>query len=153
MPRLDDASLVLDNYAPDLIELARTETSIPGQDDRTDPELGLIPVTTDVDMRRFGAVKAVEKQPVRSRNTGDSRHGEIRPDDLIVAAARQVRLTTRAQPRRAPDLGACDLGCSGLLDSGATSLPPVRQDLGLHDRFLRSDSYYPHYRKFVTALQ
>jgi hypothetical protein len=86
MPGLDDASLVLDNYAPDLVELARTEAAVPGHNDRFDPELGLIPLTANVNVRRFGTVETVEEQPVRSGNSGDARHGEIRPDNLIVTA-------------------------------------------------------------------
>jgi hypothetical protein len=93
MPGLDDASLVLDNYAPDLVELARTEASVPGQNDWVEPELGLIPLTANVNVHRFGTVEAVEEQPVWSRDSNDARHGEIRPDNLIVAARRQVWLT------------------------------------------------------------
>jgi hypothetical protein len=86
MPSLDDASIVLDNYAPDLIELTRSEAAIPGQNDRLDPEFGLIPPTPNVNVHRFCTVEAVEEQPVRSRNASDARHGENRLDDLIVAA-------------------------------------------------------------------
>jgi len=50
MPSLDDASVVLDNYAPDLVELAWAEAAIPGQNDRLDPELGLIPLTANVNV-------------------------------------------------------------------------------------------------------
>jgi hypothetical protein len=94
MPSLDDASVVLDNYAPDLVELARAEAAIPGQNDRLDPELGLIPLTANVNVYWFRTVEAVEEQPVRSWNSGDARHGEIRLDDLIVASCCQVRLTS-----------------------------------------------------------
>jgi hypothetical protein len=86
MPSLDDASVVLDNYAPDFVELAWAEATIPGQNDRFDPELGLIPLPAHVNVCRFRTVEAVEEQPVRSANASDARHGEIRLDDLIVAA-------------------------------------------------------------------
>jgi hypothetical protein len=57
MPSLDDANVVLENHAPDLIELAWAETPIPGQNGRFDPELGLISLTTDVNVHRFGTVE------------------------------------------------------------------------------------------------
>jgi hypothetical protein len=74
------------------------------QNDRLDPELGLIPLPTNMHVHRFRTVEAVEEQPVRPRNSSDARHGEIRLDDLIVAAWRQVRLTIRAEPQRIPAL-------------------------------------------------
>jgi hypothetical protein len=68
MPSLDNASFILHNYVPDLVELPRAEASIPRQNDGIEPELRLIPLTANVNVRRFGTIEAVEEQPVRSRN-------------------------------------------------------------------------------------
>jgi hypothetical protein len=97
MPGLDDASLVLNNYAPDLVELARAEAAVPGQNDRFDSELRLIPLTANVNVHRFSTVEAIEEQPVRPGNSGDARHDEIRLDNLIVVSWYQARLTTSIQ--------------------------------------------------------
>jgi hypothetical protein len=64
MPCLDDASLVLDDYAPDLVELARAEASIPRQNHGIEPEFGLTSFASNVNVHRLGAIEAVEEELV-----------------------------------------------------------------------------------------
>jgi hypothetical protein len=101
MPCLDDASVVLDDYAPDLVELARAEASIPRQNHGIEPELSLIPFMSNVNVHRFGAIEAVEEEPVRSRNISNARHVEIRTNGLIVARPDPSPANVPNEPRGA----------------------------------------------------
>jgi hypothetical protein len=103
MPCLDDASVVLDDYAPDLVELARAEASIPRQNHGIEPELSLIPFMSNVNVHRFGAIEAVEEEPVRSRNISNARHVEIRTNGLIVARPDPSPVNGQRSPAAAHD--------------------------------------------------
>jgi hypothetical protein len=102
MPCLEDVGFILDNYPTDLIELARAEASIPGQTNWIDPELGLVSFAPNVHVRRFRAVEAVEKQPIRPRNIPDPRH-DVPDDGLIVVglapSPANARGSAAARPR------------------------------------------------------
>jgi len=53
MPSLQEFGVVLNNNAFNLVEFARSKPIISGQQERIEPELGLITGSFDMDMRRF----------------------------------------------------------------------------------------------------
>jgi hypothetical protein len=74
IPSLSDDGHVINDYPANLVQLARSETAVPGQNHWIEPELTLASLSPNVHMHRLGAVETVEEEPVRSVNSGDPRH-------------------------------------------------------------------------------
>jgi hypothetical protein len=55
------------------------EAAIPGQIDRSEPELRLASVAPYVRVHRLRTVEAVEEQPIRTRNAGNPWHDRSAP--------------------------------------------------------------------------
>jgi hypothetical protein len=68
MPCLDYRHFVIDDKTTDLIELSWTEPMIPRELDGRQPELGVLPIPSDVNVHGLVAVEAVEKEPERPWN-------------------------------------------------------------------------------------
>src|SRR5436309_9902709 len=64
MPGLQKLLLMTDDKSLDLPQLDGTKPCHPGQGDLLQPELRQVPLTLDVDMRRFGALVVVEEESV-----------------------------------------------------------------------------------------
>jgi hypothetical protein len=73
-PGLDDERFILDDYPPNFIELTRTESPIPSQNDWTQPKLRFVPLSTNVHVNGFSTIEAVKEEPVRSWDPVDARH-------------------------------------------------------------------------------
>ena len=74
IPGLDDGRFVFDNQLPNLVEFTRAEAVIPCQFNRSQPELAVLPIATNVDVHWLVAVESVEEEPVRPRNARNPRH-------------------------------------------------------------------------------
>jgi hypothetical protein len=85
MPGLDDERLIVDYYPPNFIELTWTESSIPSQNDWTQPKLGFISLSANMNMDRFGTVKTVEEEPVWAQYPGNPRHD--RSDSILSSSS------------------------------------------------------------------
>jgi hypothetical protein len=89
MPCLSDEDFILNDYAPNLVQLARSETAVPGQSHRIEPELAFTPIATNVHMHRLGAVETVEQEPVRPWNSGNPWHE--RSDPMISSSSTHTK--------------------------------------------------------------
>jgi hypothetical protein len=86
MPGLTDRLQVVFNQPPNLIEFSRLEAMIRRQRNGLKPELARLVLPAHVNVHSLVAVEAVEVEPVRSLNVGDSRHSVARHDPTIIAA-------------------------------------------------------------------
>ena len=73
MPCLNNRLFVLDNETTNLVELSWAETMIPCEFDRRQPELGLPPIASHVDVHGLVAVETMEEEPLRPWNPRDLR--------------------------------------------------------------------------------
>src|SRR5688572_18196432 len=77
IPRLQYPGPMVFNIRPDDVQLPARESVIQGQRDRLEPELAHHPLAADVHVPRLPAVEAVEKEPIRARDSGNARHAWI----------------------------------------------------------------------------
>jgi hypothetical protein len=68
MPCLNNGPFVIDNEMTDLVELSGGEPMIPRKFDWHQPELGVVPISSNMNVNGLVAVETAEKQPVRPRN-------------------------------------------------------------------------------------
>jgi hypothetical protein len=61
MPCLGDERLVLDDYPSNLVEFARPEAAVPGQNQWPEPELRLASIAPDVHVDRLGTIETANR--------------------------------------------------------------------------------------------
>ena len=74
IPGLYNQRFVHHNETTNLVEFSWTESMIPRQFDRRQPEFGVLPIAADMDVHGLVAIKTVEEEPVRPRNAGNPWH-------------------------------------------------------------------------------
>src|SRR5262245_25278471 len=101
IPCVADEGFIVDYYPPNLADLTRSETAVPFQANGTKPELGFVPISSHVHVLGLGTVKAVEEEPVRSRNPANTRHSELAftssDRSTLSRCGRRIRARTRRE--------------------------------------------------------
>src|SRR5688500_558971 len=106
IPGSNDCRLVLDDDSADLVQLSRAEPMVKRQSDRRQPELRVLTIATDVHVRRFIAVEAIEEEPIRARNVRNARVTMVPFGSPIVTGCVQLpnrRTLLAALPLRIAD--------------------------------------------------
>src|SRR5438876_10666415 len=87
IPCLNDYLFVLNNQTTNVIQLAWAEPMVPCEHNGRQPELGVLPVATHVDVPGLVAVETVEKEPVRPGNARNPRHVSLVANPMISSSS------------------------------------------------------------------
>jgi hypothetical protein len=91
IPSLDNLRLVLNDQAPNLVELTGAETMVPRNGHRRHPKLRMLAVAPNMHVDWLIAVKTVEKEPVWTRNAGHPWHFSIAPRSMIARSLESTK--------------------------------------------------------------